>query len=136
MKKRIPFHICFNQVGQRMEIYSLLCENFYRVAGYSADGSELFDGINPSYIIDYWEVDIAVRKFTGKSIRNAYKIDKKAVRTLQECQTVANLESPIHPVKRDFKPLSEKQLDNALSKLVLTIENSENFSQQKTASVF
>lgn len=114
---KIPFHTCQNESGQTLEIYSLLCENFYRVAGYHSDGRTLFDGISPQYIIDYWEVNAVVTKFTGRSIKHALppkKVkdaisDTKASVLESQCSMVIP-DSPIHG-----KVLTQKEIDRNLN---------------------
>lgn len=117
MNKRIPFHTCFNDKGQRLEIYSYFCENFYRVAGYHSDGRALFDGISPKYTIDYWEVDAVVTKFTGRSIKHALppRKSKDAVsdtkhRVLESQCSMAIPDSPIHG-----KLLTQKEINRNLN---------------------
>lgn len=114
---KIPFHTCQNESGQTLEIYSLPCENFYRVAGYHSDGRTLFDGITPSYIIDYWEVNAVVTKFTGRSIKNALPPSKaKDVtsntkpRVLEAQCSMAIPAIPIHS-----KVLTQKEIDSNLN---------------------
>ena len=139
MNNKILFHSCTNERGQRLEIYSYFCENFYRVAGYHSDGRLLFDGDK----IDYWEVGPVVQRFTGKSIRYEKKAKplptehtvvinngsrkrgrpvgwrKKEVKPVQQSLPIAA--TPIHAPKKESKPLGNAEIDKRLTLILKTV---------------
>ena len=137
MNERILFHTCFNERGQKLEIYSYFCENFYRVAGYHSDGRLLFDGNR----IEYYEVGNVVLQFTGKSIRFEKKPKALPVDTVATIEvksrrgrpvgwrkpkpTTSTLplpEVPIHaPVKKTSKPLGNAEIDKRLTLILKAV---------------
>lgn len=111
-RNKIPYHICENEKGQTLEIYSFFGENYYRVAGYHSDGKELFNGISPKYTIEFWEVGRVVKQFTGESMLRPRRPKKQVT----ESQVIMSLDPvPCHSPLVD-KWAHEKVGQAALSK--------------------